>query len=70
MAAISVGLGMVVDIVYLSGSCSQCTRMEERRNSGKMTQREFLEWYLGHDEDCFINHNGSAAVSSQLILFH
>ena len=68
VAAISVESGKVVDVVYLSGSCRQCTRMEEQRNSGKMTRLEFLEWYLRHDKDCFMNHDGSAAVSSQLLL--
>lgn len=66
VAAISVESGKVVDVVYLSGSCSQCTKMEERRNSGKITRLEFLEWYLAHDKDCFMNHDGSAAVSYQL----
>ena len=68
MAAISVESEKVVDVVYLSGSCRQCTRMEEQRNSGKMTWLEFLEWYLRHDKDCFMNHDGSAAVTSVIIM--
>ena len=70
VAAISVESGKVVDVVYLSGSCNHCTAMEEKKNSGKITRREFVEWYLHHDENCFMNHDGSAAVSVLLLLFH
>ena len=68
VAAVSVETGKVVDVVYLSTSCSECTKMEEKRNSGDISRREFLEWYLRHDDDCFQNHDGSVAVSVPFIL--
>ena len=60
----------MVDVVYLSSSCNQCTAMEEKRDSGKITRRELVEWYLHHDENCFMNHDRSMAVRILLMLFH
>ena len=39
VAAISVESGKVVDVVYLSSSCNQCTKMEEKRNRGQISTR-------------------------------
>jgi len=62
VAAISVETGKVVDVVYLSRLCSERSKMEEKRNNGKISRREFLEWYLCHDNSCFQNHDRSAAA--------
>ena len=63
VAAISVETGKVVDVVYLSGSCNQCTEMENKRQTGQITRLQFLGWYLQHDDNCYMNHDGSSAVS-------
>jgi len=68
VAAISVETGKVVDVVYLSCLCSERSKMEEKRNNGKISRREFLEWYLCHDNSCFQNHDRSAAVSVPFVL--
>ena len=44
VAAISVESGKVVDVVYLSSSCNQCTKMEEKRNRGQISRCEYMEW--------------------------
>lgn len=67
VAAISVETGKVVDVVYLSCSCSECSKME-KRNNGKISRREFLKWYLRHDDNCLQNHDGSAAVTVAFVL--
>ena len=36
--------------------------MEEKRASGQLSKIEFLEWYIGHEENCYLNHEGSAQV--------
>lgn len=68
VAAISVVTGKIVDVEYLTGSCSRCTEMEMKRINGSISRMQFLEWYIEHDENCYMNHNGSAPVIL-LILF-
>ena len=63
VTAISVESGKVVDVVDLSSSCNQWTKMEEKRKKGEISRRKFTEWYLSHDENCFMNHKGSSGVS-------
>ena len=54
VAAISVESCKVVDVVYLSSACNQCTKMGKKRKRGEISRRQFTEWYLGHDENCFM----------------
>ena len=60
IAAISVDTGKVVDVVHMSSSCSECKKMEKRRSEGDL---EYLAWLNSHESNCFLNHEGSSAVS-------
>jgi hypothetical protein len=62
VAAISEDTGRVLDVVYMTRSCSHCKKMEEKRASGQLSKIEFFEWYIGHEENCYLNHEGSAQV--------
>lgn len=67
VAAISVLTGEVVDVVYLSSSCSQCTVMEGKWRREEITRKEYLAWYIKHEENCYLNHDGSASVSFSFV---
>ena len=67
VAAISVKSGNVVDVLYLSSTCNQWTKMEEKRKCGEILRHQFTEWYLSHDENCFMNYEGSSGVSLRII---
>ena len=70
VTAISEDTGRVLDVVYMTRSCSQCKKMEEKRASGQLSKIEFLEWYIGHEENCYLNHEGSAQVLQSIYSNH
>ena len=70
VAAISVLTGQVLDIIYLSSSCSQCTVMEGRRRREEITKKDYLAWYIRHEENCYLNHDGSASVRFYFLFFY
>ena len=45
----------VIDTHVLSSHCDSCAK-----NRKKLTADEFDRWYVGHEEDCEKNHEGSA----------
>ena len=57
IAAISVDTGKV------SSSCTECKKMQKKRDNKEMTRLEYLTWFTKHEPDCYINHEGSSAVS-------
>ena len=63
IAAISIDTGKVVDVVYLTNSCTSCVQKEREPKEGTTSKRQYLKCYLTHEENCFINHEGSAQVS-------
>ena len=67
VAAISVDTGKVVDVVHMSSSCSECTKMEKRRTEGGLSRLEYLAWLNSHDSNCFLNHESSSAVSQNIL---
>ena len=63
VAAVSIDTGKVLDVVYLTNSCTSCDQKERELKKGTTSRRQYLEWYLAHEENCFMNHEGSAQVS-------
>ena len=62
IAAVSEDTGRVPHVVHLTSSCPQCTKMGEKQASGEISKIAFLEWYIGHEKNCLLNHEGSAQV--------
>lgn len=62
VAAISIDTRKVLDVVYLTNHCTACEQKERPRNEGTISRREYLEWYIRHNDNCFLNHEGSAQV--------
>lgn len=67
VAAISADTGKVLDVRFKTNSCPQCTEMENKRKGDEVTRMEFLEWYLKHEPNCYINHEGSSQVFFQFL---
>lgn len=63
VAAISEDTGKVLDVVFMTSSCPHCKMMGDKRTGGELTRLEFLDWYIKHEPDCQLNHDGSAQVS-------
>ena len=61
---ISVDTGKVLDVLYMTSSCVQCERMEEKVKKGEIPHLEYIEWFIQHEEQCYLNYDGSSAVSS------
>ena len=62
VAAVSEETGKVLDAVFMSKECPDCTLMEDKRSKGGFSHIEFLEWYLKHEPNCRLNHEGSSQV--------
>ena len=63
IAAISVDTGKVVDVVHMSSSCTECKKMDQRKMEGEVSRLEYLSWFTKHEPSCYLNHEGSSAVS-------
>ena len=67
VAVISADTGKVLDHVYLSTICRKCATKEESSKSNL----DYLEWFLEHEKECTLTHEGSAqsmeAVGAQML---
>lgn len=68
VTAISVDTGKVVDIIHMNSSCSESKKMESAREGKKVTKEKYLEWFLDHEPNCYLNHEGSSSVGFAIIL--
>jgi thiol-disulfide isomerase/thioredoxin len=62
VVAVSEDTGKVIDVVFMTSSCPHCKQMEDKRTRGETSIIEFLEWYIKHEPNCQLNHDGSAQV--------
>ena len=62
VAAASTDTGKIFDIVCKINSCIECMKMKVRREKNEISQLDYLEWYLNHDDVCELNHDGRAQV--------
>jgi hypothetical protein len=62
VAVISIDTGKVLDVVFLSNSCTTCEQMKRKRKDGAISRIDYLSWVVSHDESCFHNHEGSSQV--------
>ena len=63
IAAISADTGKVVDVVHMCSFCSECRKMAKKREDGEVSRLEYLTWFTSHEKKCYLNHEGSSAVS-------
>ena len=66
VAAISADTGKVVDVVHMSSSCTECKRMQKKKAEENLSQQEYLAWFNRHEPNCYVNHEGSPAVSCNI----
>lgn len=71
VATISVDTGkvVVVDVVHLCSSCTECKKMEKKRKEEDITWMDYLAWFISHEPNCYVNQEGSAAVSCKSTFF-
>jgi hypothetical protein len=62
VAAVSEDTRKIIDVVFMTSSCPHCKQMEDKRTRGETSRLEFLEWYIKHEPNCQLNHDGSAQV--------
>lgn len=61
--------GKVLDVIYKNTKCVQCSKMKEKKRNGVVTEIDYLQWYVNHDDECLSNHEGSASVSLQIVSY-
>jgi hypothetical protein len=57
VCAMSLESGKIVDCHHLSSVCREC----EKWTGKDQTSMEYMTWWLDHELDCTMNHEGSAA---------
>ena len=67
VAAISVDTGKVLNVIHMNSLCPECKKMDQKRSEGQVNRLEYLTWFTNHESKCYLNHEGSSAVS--LIFF-
>ena len=60
--AIADETGQIIDVAYKNNSCHQCNQMDEKKQNGVVTEIEYMDWFLEHENSCFHNHDGSSQV--------
>ena len=68
VATISVDTGKVLDVVHMNSLCPECKKMEQKRSKGQVNRLEYLTWFTSHEPKCYLNHEGSSAVSFKYFL--
>lgn len=68
VAVVSIDTGKVLDVVFLSNSCAACEQKKREQREGKISKRDFLGWFIGHEENCYLNHEGSSQVCILLFI--
>ena len=63
VSAIAESTSQVLDVILKIRSCPQCTIMENKRKEGKCTAMQYLNWFIDHEDECLLNHDGSPQVS-------
>ena len=69
VAVISIDTGKVLDVAFLSNSCTACEQMKRKQQEGTISRMDYLGWVISHEENCYHNHEGSSQVISLLLLF-
>ena len=69
VAVISIDTGKVLDVAFLSNSCTACEQMKRKQQEGTVSRMDYLGWVISHQENCYHNHEGSSQVICLLLLF-
>ena len=62
VAVVSIDTGKVLDVIFLSNSCVSCEQKKREQREGKISKKDFLNWFVSHEEDCYLIHEGSSQV--------
>ena len=62
VAAVAEETRQVIDAIFLSKGCPQCTALESAREAGRISTTEFMTKMASHEEVCLLNHDGSSQV--------
>ena len=62
VAAVAEETGQVIDAVFLSKGCPQCTALESAQEAGRLSATEFMTKMVSHEETCLLNHEGTSQV--------
>ncbi|XP_015748260.1 PREDICTED: uncharacterized protein LOC107328058 [Acropora digitifera] len=60
VAVISIDTGKVLDVAFLSNSCTACEQMKRKQQEGTVSRMDYLGWVISHEENCYHNHEGSS----------
>ena len=54
--------GKVLDVIFKNLDCTLCNKKKRQKSAGEINMLEYLEWYLKHEPNCLMNHDGSSQV--------
>ena len=61
--------GKIIDVLIKISHCLQCKRMKAKQLSCEIEYVDYLNWYVQHELECPMNHDGSAQVLTRFSLF-
>ena len=56
-------IGKILDVILKTSSCSACSSLKGKRESGEINVIDYMERYTKHEPECLMNHEGSSSVS-------
>lgn len=52
VAVISIDTSKVVDVIFLSNSCSACEQKKREQQEKTISRRDYLGWFVDHGRHC------------------
>ena len=52
----------MLDVVHKNTECRLCASWKKKRSDGLVTETEYLEWWVEHDEECLLTHESSSSA--------
>ena len=62
VAGVAEETGQVVDAIFMSNQCPQCTTLNSARENGTLEYLDYMKRLVQHEEECLLNHDGSSKV--------
>lgn len=70
VAAIAQDNGKIIDVSHKVSYCRECTLKQNDHHNKKISSLEYLEWFLKHEINWYLNHTGPQVHTQSIIALY